>query len=72
MIAWEGQKLRYNIYLCRKCGAVCAGREGASSFTCCYCGRRNNAEGAVTIVRGVESRDVPHTIAKIKLSKIKG
>jgi hypothetical protein len=44
--------------------AVCAGREGASSFTCCYCGRRNNAEGAVTIVRGVESRDVPHTIAR--------
>ena len=64
--------MRYNIYLCRKCGAVCAGREGASSFTCCNCGRKNDAQGAVTIVREVESRDVPQTIAKIKLSKIKG
>ncbi|MCX8182162.1 MAG: hypothetical protein N3D12_03485 [Candidatus Methanomethyliaceae archaeon] len=64
--------MRYNIYLCRKCGAVCAGREGASSFKCHFCGKRNIAERAIPIVKGVESKDVQQTIAKIKLSKIKG
>ncbi|MDH5810767.1 MAG: hypothetical protein QXO54_02425 [Candidatus Methanomethylicaceae archaeon] len=63
--------MRYNIYLCRKCGAVCAGREGASSFTCCFCGTRNNTEKAVSVMKGIESRDVQHVIAQIKLSKVK-
>ncbi|MBC7113481.1 MAG: hypothetical protein H5T34_05645 [Candidatus Methanomethyliales bacterium] len=63
--------MRYNIYLCRKCGAVCAGREGASSFTCCYCGSRNNTEKAVRVVKGVDSKEVQQTIARLKLSKFK-
>ncbi|MGC8936215.1 MAG: hypothetical protein ACP5KV_02460 [Candidatus Methanomethylicaceae archaeon] len=61
--------MRYNIYLCRKCGAVCAGREGANSFTCCFCGLRNRAEKTRIIARGIESKDVPHVIAQIKASK---
>jgi len=63
--------VRYNIYICRNCGAVCAGREGASSFTCCFCGRRSSTEKAIPVVKGVESKDVQRLVAQLKLSRVK-
>jgi len=61
--------LKYDIYLCRKCGGVCAGRQDATTFTCCYCGTRNSAEKSLRLAGGVESKDVPDTIGRIKMAR---
>jgi len=61
--------MKYNIYLCRKCGGVCGGRQGATTYTCCYCGTRNRAEKCLRLVRGVESKEVPNTIGRLKTTR---
>lgn len=58
--------MKYDIYLCRKCGGVCAGRLRATTFTCCYCNTRNRTKKSLRLVSGVESKEVPNTIAKLK------
>jgi len=61
--------LNYDIYLCRKCGGVCAGRQDASTFTCCYCGTRNSVEKSLRLAKGIESKDVPGAIGRIKMAR---
>jgi hypothetical protein len=61
--------MKYDIYLCRKCGGVCAGRQGATTFTCCYCGTRNSTEKSLRLVGGVESKEVPNTIGRLKTAR---
>lgn len=61
--------MKYDIYLCRKCGGVCAGRQDASTFMCCYCGTRNSAEKSLRLAGGVESKDVPDAIGRLKMAR---
>jgi hypothetical protein len=62
--------MKYNIYLCKKCGGICAGRLSAATFTCCYCGTRNRTEKSLRLVSGVESNEVPNIIGRLKMTRI--
>jgi hypothetical protein len=61
--------LKYDIYLCKKCGGVCAGRQDATTYTCCYCRTRNSAKKSLRLVGGVEPKDVPDTIGRLKMAR---
>jgi len=61
--------LKYDVYLCRRCGSVCAGSQGAASFTCCYCGARNLAERSLRLARGIDSKSVPEVIGRLKMAR---
>ena len=61
--------LRYNIYLCRRCGGICAGRDGASTFRCTYCGEVNHAGKSRKIAKEIDSNDIQATIARIKMER---
>ena len=63
--------MEYSIYLCRKCGAVCAAREGATTFTCLTCGTRNDAGRSVNIVKKVDSKNIHLVISKLKMERAK-
>lgn len=61
--------MNYDIFLCRKCGAVCAGREGASTFKCCHCDTVNRVDKSLRLASSVESKNVSRVIAKIKMER---
>jgi tRNA(Ile2) C34 agmatinyltransferase TiaS len=63
--------MEYSIFLCRKCGAICASREGAATFSCTSCGKRNSAEKSLSLARGIESKAIPSLIAKLKMDYAK-
>ncbi len=63
--------MKYHVFLCSKCSGICAGRASATTFKCSYCGARNRTENAVRVASGVESRDVPPTIARLKMERAK-
>ncbi|MBC7120323.1 MAG: hypothetical protein H5T33_01890 [Candidatus Methanosuratus sp.] len=59
----------YRILLCRKCGQPCASQEGSKTFTCAYCGSRNEASRSVRIFEHLDSKDVPAVLAKLKSAR---
>jgi ribosomal protein L37AE/L43A len=61
--------LEYDIFLCRKCGSVNAGRIGALTFTCPHCGTRNAASKSIRLATKVASGKVQETMAKIKMER---
>ena len=61
--------MKYDIYLCKKCGVVCAGREQALSFKCMYCGTVNKAGRSGRMATGVESKNIAEVIGKIKMAR---
>jgi hypothetical protein len=66
---WKAKRVNYDIFLCKKCAAVCAGREGASTFKCCHCGTVNRVDKSLRLVSGVESKNVSGMIARIKMAR---
>jgi predicted RNA-binding Zn-ribbon protein involved in translation (DUF1610 family) len=61
--------VNYDIFLCKKCAAVCAGREGASTFKCCHCGAANRIDRSLKLASCVESKNVSGVIARIKMAR---
>jgi hypothetical protein len=66
---WKAKIVNYDIFLCRKCAAVCAGREGASTFKCCYCGTVNRVDKNLRLASCIESKNVSDVIARIKMTR---
>jgi hypothetical protein len=61
--------VRYDVYLCKKCGGVCAAREQASSFRCTYCGTLNKTGRSGRIASGIDSKNIAEVIGKIKMAR---
>lgn len=61
--------MEYDILLCRKCGWVNAGRNGAATFTCPHCGTRNTASKCVALATKVKSGRVQEKMARIKMER---
>lgn len=61
--------MNYDIFLCKKCDAVCAGREGASTFKCCHCGTVNRVDKSLRLALDVDSKNVSGVIARIKMAR---
>ena len=59
----------YDIFLCRKCGWVNAGKTGAATFSCRQCGARNDVLKSVRLAAGVDSRDIQKVMARIKMER---
>lgn len=63
--------MRYDIYLCRRCGGVCAGRDGSSTFKCTYCGTVNRVEKSRKLATGVDSGEVSQVMGRMKMDMAK-
>lgn len=61
--------VEYDIFLCRKCGSLNAGRTGAATFSCPHCGTRNTVAKSVRLAARVESRQVQGTMARMKMER---
>lgn len=61
--------MEYDILLCRKCGWVNAGRQGAMTFSCPHCGARNMSSKCVVLASKVKSARVQETMARIKMER---
>jgi phage FluMu protein Com len=60
--------MKYTIYLCRRCGGVCAGREGSLTFKCAYCGAVNQTKKSRKLATGIDSSEVSEKVGSLKMA----
>lgn len=64
--------MQYAVYLCRKCGYMCACKEGSKTFSCVKCGCRCKISNSVRVVGGIGSSEIHTAMAKLKEAQALG
>jgi len=63
--------MMYSVFLCKKCGGVCAAREGTKTFRCTYCGTINHTDKGRKVATGVDSKNIQKVIGELKAAHAK-
>lgn len=70
LMSMEGvDVLIYSVFICKKCGGICATKEDSKTFKCTYCGTVNNVHKSRRLASGIDSRDIQKVIGELKMQR---